>query len=1103
MHPPSTEHRLMSAAEAQAPVGPDAAALAADAQAAAALAAGPEAEPAVFTPAQVELAQQLRENSTAWLQEHEQHALSKNERHGTLEMAYSILLSEGMGPKAALDSAVEQILTRRRLTEQMGVQLCPSSPPSCRVTTPVKKRKRKDDPKQKKKKGRKTKKAKKTKAHRNGDDSDGSGSGSKHSSQSSSSSDSGSDSSSSAADDSDSESDSGSSTSSSSMASDDSWQEGKANPEEWDDLQVPLHISKKVQRGEFVDLWWFTPSTCRERHDDAPVSLALSGNTIKKVTKDRPKNFLEDWELPMTDFHWAIDLWRNTMKDENIADKTVAAWTKFNTDIKEHKERFNSDMQTALQRVHRFQRFSFANTSRRTKNMKKAIEKSGWSKKKKAKELQKLRRFDPSKFPVKQLNKILKKQSADALEEDTAGLPRSSRHVPFADQSSLTMFANAVHNTWLPTHPSSPLPSGTRTTTSSPALDEGQFAWDGTPEVAAEPATSQTSAPSAASVPAMLRNAAWAPPPRHPMAMRLIPDGWAHQLATTGLQHRYPSIFDALNIGLNIGIKAPSHTHISQHHKSATDHPEQVNLIIDKELSSHRYAGPYPSRQAVEELIGPFQTAPLGLRPKPNGKFRLIQDFSYPKSPTSTQHPSINSALDISLWPTTWYTFANICACILALPRSAQAFVRDVTSAFRQIPLHPSQWPGTVVEWEGNFYIDQFLAFGLGPACGAFGLFADAFADICRAYGIGPTGHWVDDNVFFRVPITSLPALNRHRAALRSQLNEIPAHQRGRSYWQDAEQHLHVEDYTHDVLVLPGAEGGFNCGISDIDKVSETLGWPWEQEKDAPWATVFTYGGLTFNIATREVSLPDRKRQKYLDTISLWESNGSRHQLHDAQQLLGQLQHATTVHEDGKFHIKGLLDFIRSASAEPARRYQNRHEGRRIPEDLTWWKEQLALDTFCRSFDPVPAVEVDCFCDGSTSYGAGVHIAGRERAFPLRSHLRGRVDIKTVESLSLEIAVLYLVLLGHSDASVVIHSDSTPVCGAFKKGRMAAEEANTVLERIAELEQKHRIRISLRWVKSEENKADLPSRGRYSPASSRLPPLPIPDTLREWFTDDW
>ncbi|KAE8235499.1 hypothetical protein A4X13_0g9470, partial [Tilletia indica] len=364
----------------------------------------------------------------------------------------------------------------------------------------------------------------------------------------------------------------------------------------------------------------------------------------------------------------------------------------------------------------------------------------------------------------------------------------------------------------------------------------------------------------------------------------------------------------------------------------------QVHLIIDKELSSHRYHGPHSSGSAVEDLIGPFQTAPLGLRPKPNGKYRLIQDFSHPKTPGPTQSPSINSSLDISLWPTTWYTFANICATILSLPRSAQAFVRDVTSAFRQIPLHSSQWPGTVVEWANQFYIDQFLAFGLGPACGAFGLFADAFADICRAHGIGPTGHWVDDNVFFRVPIEELPSINNHRASLRSQLQPTPDQQRGRSYWQDADQGLHVEDYAHDVLVLPGAEDGFNCGIADVDKLSAALGWPWEQEKDAPWSTVFTYGGLTFNIATREVSLPDRKRHKYLQTISQWEQRGSQHQLHDAQQLLGQLQHATTVHEEGKFHIKGLLDFITSASSHPARRYQLRHEGRRIPTDLEWWK---------------------------------------------------------------------------------------------------------------------------------------------------------------------
>ncbi|CAD6908036.1 unnamed protein product, partial [Tilletia caries] len=70
----------------------------------------------------------------------------------------------------------------------------------------------------------------------------------------------------------------------------------------------------------------------------------------------------------------------------------------------------------ALQRLHHFQRNSFANTSRRTKNMKKKIEASGCSEKRKAKKLKKLRRFDPAKFPRKQLQSIITKQRAATLD---------------------------------------------------------------------------------------------------------------------------------------------------------------------------------------------------------------------------------------------------------------------------------------------------------------------------------------------------------------------------------------------------------------------------------------------------------------------------------------------------------------------------------------------------------------------------------------------------------------------------------------------------------------------------------------------------------------
>ncbi|KAE8228336.1 hypothetical protein CF326_g6736 [Tilletia indica] len=1078
-------------------------------------------DPPPFTPAQIELAQQLRENSSAWLQEQAQHQLSKSERHGALEMAYSILFTEGMVPKDAFESAVDQILTRRRLTEQMGVNLCPSSPPSSRRTPPPKKSKKKKRT-IKEKAPKKRLRSKKKKSGRQDDEQSKATSPDKASSSSSSSS-SESDAHSSASE----HTDSSSSESSPLLSQAANWAEGKVNQEQWDALRVPLHICKKVHKGEFVDLWWFTPTTCRERHDDEPVSLSLSGNTLKRITKDRPKNFLEDVELSQSDFHWALDTWRDTMKDEGVEARTVEAWDTFNTGIKSNKQRDDPDIQFALQKVHHFQRESFANTTRRTKNMMKAIEASDWSQKKKEAELLKLCKFDPSIFPEKTFNEMITKRRADTLAQLKAALLAATNQQPLQPSGSGSQsrqqakpFRSQQHAPNISSKQNKACAlCGSRAPHDVRRCRSQRLAANSQPTFAIrdenDNLVTRTGRRPICIVP---NGATWEPPLRHPEALQLNPEGWAQQLAITHLRHRYPIIVDALKEGLVIGIQAPQQTHISKHHNSALNQPDQVQDIIDKELANHRYLGPYSSRDAVEALIGPFQTAPLGLRPKPNGKFRLIQDFSHPKVPQQNHPPSVNSTLNIDHWPTTWYTFQNTCSTICSLPRTAQAFVRDVTSAFRQIPLHESQWPGTVVEWEGQFYIDLFLAFGLGPACGAFGLFADAFADICRALGIGPTGHWVDDNVFFRLPVSELHSHNIHRAGLRSEIHPNPTCQRGRMFWQGRSNEFYAEDYSHDIRVLPGAEDGYNCGIADIDRVSSALGWPWETSKDAPWASIFVYGGITFNIATREVSLPEKKRLKYLATIREWERGEARHQLHEAQTLFGQLQHATTVHEQGRFYLKGLLDFITSASSHPDRRYQRRHNGHRIPTDLDWWKTCLALDTYWRSFDPEPPKQIDCYCDGSTSYGAGVHIAGLERSFPLHPHLQGCVDIKTVESLALELAVLYAAHLGYCDSGIVIYSDSTPVCGAFKKGRMAAEEANTVLERISVHEQRYHLRIHLCWVRSEDNKADRPSRGngsrtagdqgdgdgddpnkKHAPAPTHATPAaPVPNKARPW-----
>ena len=96
----------------------------------------------------------------------------------------------------------------------------------------------------------------------------------------------------------------------------------------------------------------------------------------------------------------------------------------------------------------------------------------------------------------------------------------------------------------------------------------------------------------------------------------------------------------------------------------------------------------------------------------------------------------------------------------------AQAAVRDISEAYRIIPLHESQWAGVVVRISNRpeqFALNTCNSFGCTTAGGLFGLFGDALADILRARGVGPILKWVDDFIFFRIPCNEIPSYNETR----------------------------------------------------------------------------------------------------------------------------------------------------------------------------------------------------------------------------------------------------------------------------------------------------------------------------------------------------
>src|ERR1700683_5347032 len=86
------------------------------------------------------------------------------------------------------------------------------------------------------------------------------------------------------------------------------------------------------------------------------------------------------------------------------------------------------------------------------------------------------------------------------------------------------------------------------------------------------------------------------------------------------------------------------------------------------------------------------------------------------------------------------------------LPPGSQIATRDVSEAYRTIPLHPSQWPASVARLGiDSFAIYTSVFLRVSPSAGTFGEVRQAGSDILRFHGIGPLSGWVDDHLFARI----------------------------------------------------------------------------------------------------------------------------------------------------------------------------------------------------------------------------------------------------------------------------------------------------------------------------------------------------------------
>ena len=394
-------------------------------------------------------------------------------------------------------------------------------------------------------------------------------------------------------------------------------------------------------------------------------------------------------------------------------------------------------------------------------------------------------------------------------------------------------------------------------------------------------------------------------------------------------------------------------------------------------------------------------------------------------------------------------------------PPGTQACTFDIEKFHRTCPVLPAHKPWLVVQGLSNdFYIDHTHPFGAAAASSNAGMIANAVVDIWQAEGMKPILKYEDDLKIFRYPVTS--------------------------------GIFHHDGFRYD----------YDCDEA-LSRISR-LQVPWHKDKgDLSFSYITNFIGFRWYIPGKLVSLPEDKRLKFLNRVRIFLDcfMGHHCSLLDVQKIHGSLCHVAFVYVQGRSCLPSLSNFIASFRDNE---FILRYPPHSMMSDLKWWLHILNDSNFHRELPPRSSCQdMGLFVDASTSWGIGIVVAGKWRAFRLHDDWKvERRDICWLETVAVEVLVYILEAMDVTNTTLLIHSDNQGTIGSLGKGRSRNFHINLSIRRIYVVLASQFIIPELAYIASENNPADPISCGELgSPESRIIVSLSLPDELQHILLD--
>ena len=333
-------------------------------------------------------------------------------------------------------------------------------------------------------------------------------------------------------------------------------------------------------------------------------------------------------------------------------------------------------------------------------------------------------------------------------------------------------------------------------------------------------------------------------------------------------------ILDGLRNGFDIGFTGTFTPTFPKNLKSADQNKTAISTAINKEVSRGHTAGPFPTP--------PFpltHCSPIGAAPKKDGTVRLIMDLSQPHG------ESINDDISKEEFSFQYSKFDDATDLLMRAGPGSLLCKLDIKHAYRLLPVKPDQWHHLCYRWEGNYYVDLVLPFGLRSSGAIF----NKFASLVR---------WIIIHHY---------------------------------------QHSDIVNYSDDFFaVLDTQMAHAIAQLDNIIQAFQDLNIPLAEDKIEGPSTLLTYLGIVINSLRMTIEVPDEKLLETTISLNKWYKRRTCTK-RELKSLIGKLGHICKVVRPGRMFSRRLIDL--STTVERMHHHITLNSETRA--DINWWLEFL------------------------------------------------------------------------------------------------------------------------------------------------------------------